>query len=160
MASPEDPWTRSPRTPRSGVVVDDVLRRRIGAGLLDILILALIFFAVGLAAASGRSGSGQGPTLSSTQSAVFALIVLAYYFLSEVTSGQTLGKRMTGVRVVRAEDGGHPTTGAIAIRTVLRLIDEIPMFYLLGFVVVLSTGQRRGRLGDLAAGTAVVRARP
>lgn len=129
------------------------------AGVLDIVILAVAFFVVGVVAAGGRSGSGQGGVaLSSTQSAVFALIVLAYYFLSEVTSGQTLGKRATGVRVVRADGGGQPGVGAIAIRTVLRLIDEIPAFYLLGMVVVLSTGPRRGRLGDLAAGTAVVRA--
>ena len=43
----------------------------------------------------------------------------------------------------------------IAVRTVLRVIDGLFM-YLVGLVVMLVTGQRRQRLGDMAAGTMVV----
>jgi uncharacterized RDD family membrane protein YckC len=48
-------------------------------------------------------------------------------------------------------------TGAIVLRTLLRVVDWLP-FYLVGFIVVLATGSRRRRLGDLAAKTSVARA--
>ncbi|MFO0912088.1 MAG: RDD family protein [Pirellulales bacterium] len=48
-------------------------------------------------------------------------IMLGYYFLFEVTTSRTLGKLLTGTRVV--DEYGHvPTTGQIAGRTLCRLI--------------------------------------
>src|SRR6185437_4792784 len=91
--------------------------------------------------------------------ALYLALVLLYYFALEVTTGQTAGKRLAGLRVVRA-DGGRPSASAVAGRTLLRLIDWLPLLYLVGFISVLATGQRRERLGDLAAGTRVMRARP
>ena len=54
--------------------------------------------------------------------------------------------------------GGTPDEREIALRTVLRLVDGIG-FYVVGLVVMLRTGERRQRLGDIVAGTAVVDAR-
>ena len=82
---------------------------------------------------------------------------LFYYFVSESTAGQTLGKRWLGLRVERAA-GGTPDEREIALRTVLRLVDGIG-FYVVGLVVMLRTGERRQRLGDIVAGTAIVDAR-
>jgi uncharacterized RDD family membrane protein YckC len=82
---------------------------------------------------------------------------LFYYFVSESTWGQTLGKRWLGLRVERAA-GGTPDEREIALRTVLRVVDGIG-FYVVGLVVMLRTGERRQRLGDIVAGTAVVDAR-
>ncbi len=42
----------------------------------------------------------------------------------------------------------------------LRLVDWLPVLYLVGFITVLATGRRQQRLGDLAAGTAVLRTAP
>jgi uncharacterized RDD family membrane protein YckC len=78
---------------------------------------------------------------------------LYYYFALESGGGQTLGKRVMKLRVVRA-DGSPPDMGRVAVRTLLRPIDGIGA-YLVGLVVMLATGQRRQRLGDLAAGTVV-----
>ena len=72
-------------------------------------------------------------------------------------SGQTLGKKLLGIRVARL-DGGTPTTGNIVLRTILRPIDGLPFAYLLGLIVILATGQRRQRIGDLAGGTTVTKA--
>ena len=55
------------------------------------------------------------------------------------------------LRVVRA-DGRPAGMGEVAVRTVLRVIDN----YLVGLIVMLATGERRQRIGDLAAGTIVV----
>jgi uncharacterized RDD family membrane protein YckC len=94
-----------------------------------------------------------------------ALLFAAVYFLwfaydvfFEVTrNGQTPGKKYCGIRVIR--EGGAPldfTAGCV--RNLLALADLLPMFYFLGAVLIL-LNRRRQRLGDLAAGTIVVRER-
>jgi uncharacterized RDD family membrane protein YckC len=86
---------------------------------------------------------------------VFAAITLIYYFLCEATTGQTVGKRAMGLRVV-ALDGSPATAKAISARTVLRVID----MSIVGLIVWTASGRRRQRLGDLLAGTVVVDATP
>jgi hypothetical protein len=64
---------------------------------------------------------------------------------------------MNGLRVVREE--GQPITFVpSAIRNILRFVDIMPGAYLVGIVSVLVT-RKNQRLGDLAAGTLVVRER-
>jgi uncharacterized RDD family membrane protein YckC len=47
----------------------------------------------------------------------------------------------------------------VLARTVLRIVDALPIFYIVGLITVLATGRgRRQRVGDLAAGTLVVSA--
>ena len=70
--------------------------------------------------------------------------------------GQTPGKRLHRLRVVR--EGGYSVTfGTSAVRNLIRIVDMQPVFlYLVGMISVLVT--RRGRrLGDIVAGTIVVR---
>jgi uncharacterized RDD family membrane protein YckC len=87
---------------------------------------------------------------------VESLMLLLYYFLSEATTGQTIGKRQYGLRVLRT-DGSRPGPGAIAIRSLLRVIDILPSGYLVGLIFLGVTGpDRRQRLGDIGAGTVVV----
>lgn len=107
-----------------------------------------------LIAVLAAGGHGR-PALTTTASLAFALITLAYYFAGEVSSGQTLGKRLLGLRVTRS-DGRPADAGRIAVRTLLRLVDNLPWLYALGLVVVLST-ERRQRIGDIFADTVVVR---
>lgn len=134
----------------------DIVGRRIGAALLDLVILVVLFTVVG--AVFGKayaSSTGAGVNLTGASAIAYFAIVLAYYFLSEVSAGQTLGKRALGIRVRRL-DGKPLGVGAVTIRTVFRAIDILPLFYLLGFIVILVSGaNRRQRLGDLAAGTTV-----
>jgi uncharacterized RDD family membrane protein YckC len=136
-------------TPVSGSKLDN---RRALAALLDLALLvaggALIL------AAAGRLGSGGG--VGTELSAVIAGWALFYYFACESGHGQTLGKRLLKLRVVRA-DGSPSGMREILVRTALRPIDAVGG-YLLGLVVMLITGERRQRLGDLAAGTIVVSA--
>jgi hypothetical protein len=86
----------------------------------------------------------------------FALVLL-YYFALEAALGQTVGKLLLGLRVVRA-DGGRPSVVAVAVRTLLRVVDWLPLLYLIGFITMMATGRRRRRLGDLAARTSLARA--
>ncbi len=72
-------------------------------------------------------------------------------------NGQTPGKWFAHVRVVRL--GGAPVDVVAAlVRNALAAVDYLPAFHLLGAVLVLTTANRQ-RLGDLAAGTVVVRER-
>jgi uncharacterized RDD family membrane protein YckC len=69
--------------------------------------------------------------------------------------GQTVGKRLLGLRVVD-EGGLRLKLEQIVIRNLLRFVDSFPLFYLLGGItcVISPRGQRTG---DLAANTIVVR---
>ena len=123
--------------------------RRILAGLVDIVIVAAGTALLGvLVAVAG--GSKWGPQM--------ALVSLAwalyYYFALESGNGQTLGKKLMKLRVMRA-DGARTGMQEIAVRTALRIVDGM-FLYLVGLVVMLVTGQRRQRLGDIAAGTVVM----
>lgn len=72
-------------------------------------------------------------------------------------NGQTLGKRAVGVRVLSSH--GTPITFAqAAVRNLLRLVDILPVGYLVGAVSVL-VHRRARRFGDIAADTVVVRTR-
>jgi uncharacterized RDD family membrane protein YckC len=121
--------------------------RRALAALIDMLLLVGVGFAVGVA--FGDLGPGL-PALALAWS-------LYYYFAFESSGGQTPGKRLMGLRVVRA-DGSRVGMREVAVRTVLRVVDGIGL-YLVGLVVMLVTGKRRQRLGDLAAGTVVTTAK-
>ncbi len=85
------------------------------------------------------------------------LILFAYDVLFEVlASGRTPGKRWTGLRVVRA--GGGRIDLSSAVRNLVRLVDFLPTSYAVGIATILLTRHNQ-RLGDLAAGTLVVRER-
>ncbi len=80
-----------------------------------------------------------------------------YLFFELLWNGQSPGKRVVRLRVVR--EGGRPVAfTSSAIRNLVRLIDFLPGFYGLG-VLVMFVDQRARRLGDLAGGTLVVKER-
>jgi uncharacterized RDD family membrane protein YckC len=118
--------------------------RRVLALIVDWLVLAPV---VGVLAAL---------TDSRDQLAVLSLaFALSYFFLAESLTGQTVGKALLGLRVVRL-DGGRLDVRAVATRNVLLIVDGF-FGYLVGTLFVICTKHRQ-RLGDLAAGTVVTRA--
>jgi len=84
-------------------------------------------------------------------------IAWSYFVLLEwLWQGQTVGKRLYGLRVIR-DDGAPAGFVAVLVRNVIRIVDFLPLFYGLGLLMIIFTS-RSQRLGDLAAGTYVVRA--
>jgi uncharacterized RDD family membrane protein YckC len=69
--------------------------------------------------------------------------------------GRTLGKLLTGLRSV-CVNGAPLTVRAALVRTIGRVIDELPVFYLVGFIALLASGSPRQRFGDKLAGTTVL----
>jgi uncharacterized RDD family membrane protein YckC len=117
--------------------------RRLGARLID---------AVVLLAATLLIRVFVGPV--SWGGWVAALwISVAYFFLCEAIWGQTLGKRLLGLRVLRP-DGTPPSANSVAARNVLRILEEP----ILALLFMVGTGRRRQRIGDLVASTVVGRA--
>jgi len=92
-----------------------------------------------------------------------ALNTLAYFILSIgygiacewAWRGQTIGKRLFRLRVVDAE-GLRLQFNQIVTRNLLRFVDSLPAFYLIGGVVSLLSPACQ-RLGDIAANTIVIR---
>ena len=71
-----------------------------------------------------------------------------------IHDGRTPGKRAMGIRVVH-DDGTPVGWGASVVRNLLRFVDWLPVFYVLGFVSMVLNSEFR-RLGDIVAGTVVV----
>ncbi len=84
---------------------------------------------------------------------------LAIYFLYHpvleiMMRGRTPGKRMTGIKIVNKQ-GLTPGTGQLLTRNIFRLVDAIPLFYLIGLIACFLT-RRHVRIGDLAASTLLI----
>ena len=109
---------------------------------------------------SGRtsgSGSGFGPLAILLMVLAYAPLVF-YNLVCEVFfNGQSIGKKARDIKVMRL-DGTAPSIGDYLLRWLLRIID----FQFAGLVAIISiaASQRGQRLGDMAAGTTVVKVRP
>ena len=131
------------------------LGTRAVAQVLDLLVVAGILIAVVFASeAAGAAGQDTLATLI----LVFGVFitVVGYFWLSEAMwSGQTIGKKALRLRAIG--DRGEPITFAQAgIRNLVRVADFLPYGYGVGLVVLFANGKGK-RLGDLAAGTLVVK---
>jgi uncharacterized RDD family membrane protein YckC len=127
---------------------------RFAATLLDVVVQLGAIFA--LAIVLGPLGS-SGYVVAVYLVAVFVILFAYDIVLETWNRGRTIGKLAAGLRVVRVggEAEGFLTA---AVRNFLRIVDFLPAFYVVGVISILST-RRNQRLGDLAAGTLVVRER-
>jgi uncharacterized RDD family membrane protein YckC len=87
----------------------------------------------------------------------FAVQVFYGMLLETIWGGRTIGKRIMGLRVAD-ERGLHLKPSQVAVRNLLRPVDALPFAYLVGGLAAFFS-QHAQRLGDLAAGTVVIRTR-
>jgi uncharacterized RDD family membrane protein YckC len=85
----------------------------------------------------------------------FVFIESARMVMELLWRGQTVGKRVLGLRVMD-ESGLKLRPSQVILRNLLRAVDVLPGFYAVGGMVTFFSA-RAQRLGDLAAGTVVVR---
>jgi uncharacterized RDD family membrane protein YckC len=144
------------------------LGSRFLAVLVDqaIQIVTLIAIFAGIILAGSRVATSRvAPVLSQKVAesigiailVVIVFVVLFGYFIvfEAAWNGQTPGKKLLGLRVVR--DGGYPIDfGASLIRNLIRIGEWILGYYILAAISALLSPENK-RLGDLAAGTIVVR---
>ncbi|MGO9923092.1 MAG: RDD family protein [Isosphaeraceae bacterium] len=130
----------------SGVITDSVIRDIVEPGRQT---------------ARRPAGQPPGETSGAVWYAVGLFLLVSgvgsfiYFGASELFSrGQTLGKRLSGIRVVRA-DGFALEPGGILVRNIFRVIDQQPPLWLVPLI-----SKRSQRLGDMVAGTVVVFDKP
>lgn len=130
--------------------------RRILATIVDGILLAILFWVMSMLFGSSSAAGGEvSASLSGLAFLVYVALAVAYYILMEGYLGQTVGKMLLGIKVVREDNGGVPGLKAATIRTVLRLVDGF-FFYVVAFITVLASSKNQ-RLGDMTANTLVVR---
>jgi uncharacterized RDD family membrane protein YckC len=142
-----------------GVALELVLAglgSRFLARLLDSVIQFGVIFA--LAIGIGISGDSTPGFMRAIVIVLVFLVIFAYDVAFEVLNqGRTIGKQAAGIRVVGLR--GEPIRFlASAIRNIARILDFLPVFYLIGTISIVAT-ERDQRVGDLAAGTLVMRDR-
>ena len=87
---------------------------------------------------------------------IIILPIMFYPLLTEYfLNGQTIGKRVLNIKVVRL-DGGKPTLGAYLLRWVLNIVDFGLFSQLVGVLTIAINGKGQ-RIGDIAADTTVIR---
>jgi uncharacterized RDD family membrane protein YckC len=122
--------------------------------MVDFLLQALVLIPVlVIVGTSGVSGLAETAVLGV---ALFVILWLYFPLFEWLRDGQTPGKRAQGIRVVRTN--GQPAGFApVMIRNLLRVIEV----YALPFIALTSMffSARVQRLGDMAAGTMVIRDR-
>ncbi len=156
----DDPWADTIVLPTpEGVELELTLAglgSRVAAGIIDLLIQAFGYLALTVVVFAALDDP-PGVVVAGYTVASF-LILFGYNILFEtVGSGRTPGKRLIGLRVIRSE-GLSVGFVASAVRNLVRIVDFLPAFYTVGTIFILFNG-RHQRLGDLAAGTLVVRER-
>lgn len=146
------------------------LGSRFLALLVDMILQGAAFIALIIV---GSLGARRAATLATAlhlsqknlESTVVAVVILLAfclfygYFIAfeQYWNGQTPGKRLLGIRVVR--DGGYPVELAgSTIRNLIRIIEQLLGFYFISVISMLASSENK-RLGDYAAGTIVVRDR-
>lgn len=129
---------------------------RFVAQSLDLLIVGAVMVVLGFGSIALAVGTGDGNlAVLVFVLATFVLLFGYFWFFEALWTGQTVGKRVMKLRVVG--DRGEPLTFVHAsVRNLIRIIDFLPFGYGIGLAVLFANGRGK-RLGDLAAGTVVVR---
>ncbi len=138
---------------------------RVGVGprALAVIIDGALFFLIAcclgivLSLGSGEDIENTTSGLSLLLNCLWTIAFFAYYILLEGNSGQTLGKKVVKIKVVK-EDGSPITMGDSVIRNLLRIVDGL-VFYLVGAILVWSNPAKQ-RLGDKLAKTKVISVGP
>lgn len=132
------------------------------AAFLDVVFQSLLLGGLLILAAMLGNLRAFGDQVALVAVSLYVLLLFGvlwgYYLLFEaVWNGQTPGKRLVGIRVVK-DDGSPVDFFAVLVRNLVRIVDLLPGFYAIGTLSILLT-RKAQRLGDLAAGTVVVKAR-
>ena len=137
---------------------------RLGARVLDVVILFAAYFVVGLLFIGGAVVSGDGAGITSVfgTTVLILMIGFGYEVVQTAVWGQTLGKRVTGVRVINASHGGLPgwgkAVGRWGVPSIISLIPAVgPILGILCYASLLWDRVSQG-WHDKAAGTLVVKA--
>ncbi len=122
---------------------------RFVAALIDNIVLLVPYFITG-AIFSGGDGNNQSPFLFLINLA----ISIGYWVFYQASAGQTLGKKVMGIKVVDLS-GNKPTAMTFFLREIIgKMVSAIILF--IGYLMILWDAKKQG-LHDKIAGTIVVK---
>jgi uncharacterized RDD family membrane protein YckC len=127
---------------------------RLIAQIIDAVILFILYFIVGAVMFGGFAFDVYGAAAVSFLG-VYGLLGFLYFPVLEGLRGATVGKMVMKITVVR-EDGSACGFGPALIRNILRIIDVLPFLYIIGLILI-SRSDKKQRLGDRIAKTAVIK---
>ena len=137
--------------------VDTILQQVAAIALLLVGIFLFMRLAINPAPLEKIIRSQSGWVIAGMVFGIFLISWGYFIFFETVWNGQTPGKRLVRLRVVR--EGGQPIDfTCAAIRNLMRYLDFLPAMYTVGLISIFFSPKYK-RLGDYAAGTLVVRER-
>ncbi|ARX85870.1 MULTISPECIES: RDD family protein [Streptomyces] len=124
---------------------------RAGALLIDGLVFGLVYLIIGIGVAVGRGGAGIVLILLG----VAAIIAFAIYqLIQEGRTGQTIGKKAVGIRLLRELDGRPVGVGMAFVRRLAHFLDSLPIY--LGWLWPLWDDKKQ-TFADKVCGTVVIK---
>lgn len=126
------------------------LGKRIGGGMIDVIVLSIFFVFYGYFFGQVNNYNIRVEGFSAL---VFFVLGFSYFIVLEKVAGKTVGKYLLGMRVVD-EDGNNISWGKSLGRNLLRFVDGF-FFYLVG-IIVIAVSDENQRVGDLASLTYVI----
>ncbi len=120
--------------------------RRCVALTADFLLLSLLFFPVTKLVkgvwvmTSANHLWGYGWLVTDPLCLAFLMVIVLYFVLLEGGFGATLGKKLLHLRVVRL-DGSKSGLGPALVRNLLRAVDALPAFNILGVFLILKSNE-------------------
>ena len=134
--------------------------KRILGGIIDIIVVSLIFLGAGYVIAYyfGETGfiekvQGVGFHVEGPAVLIIPALIFLYFIILEATTGKTIGKYIVKTRVVN-EAGEKISWGQSIGRNLMRFIDGM-FAYLVGIIAILASKNNQ-RLGDMVSRTYVI----
>lgn len=137
------------------------LGERIAARLIDLAcFIGLYILFILLVLMTGLSGlSDASPYIFYLAIGLYFTAYVFYNLICEIfMNGQSIGKRLMKIKVISL-DGGQPTIGQYFIRWVFRIVD-FGMTGQVGGLICIAVSEKKQRIGDIVAGTTVIRTVP
>ena len=125
--------------------------RRFGATVVDVIVISVVTLPF---ARISHSGTYVSLNWSGAGAAAAMAVWFGYYIVLEAVAGATVGKWALQIRVVRTDGSKLGWAGSL-VRNTLRLIDFLPFAYLLGAILIWTSGTRQ-RLGDRSGKSVVI----
>lgn len=116
-----------------------------------LIVIGMFFYYTGL----GRAMNGWDSwSVRAIQVIIFVPVMFYGITFESFFEGQTLGKRLLKIKVVKI-DGYQASFGDYLLRWLFRILDIVMSFGTVGFISIV-VNERSQRLGDIAAGTAII----
>ena len=152
----EDDEAQGPIVP-AGVHLAPLWRRALGLFVDQLLLSGLVIGGLVLSGTSASDAVDGTPAFWATMA--FTLLGLVYETIGVWRWGRTLGKVLTGTRVVHVADGGSVAVSAAMIRSLVpaafSVVPQVGVFLGFGVYLLAFFDLRRQGLHDKAAGTLV-----